>query len=96
MVSVWDQDVWNADDLIGVNTVPMREVIEHYMRGEPYEFKKNLRCNGEVTGTISGTIEVLNNLQRLKDKHNKSKKLLVPLSFAVPWQSGCAECCLAS
>ena len=97
LVSVWDQDVWNADDLIGVNSVPMRDVIAFYLRGEPYHFKKNLRCNGEVTGTITGTIEVQNNLERLKEKHNKSKPQLVPLSYGVAWKSGCTpECCKSS
>ena len=81
----------SADDLIGSNTIPLRGIIEEFEKNRPYHFKKNLRCNGELTGTISGSIRIEQMhhkvVQRFKDED--VQKNLLPLSIGMKYQQSC-------
>jgi hypothetical protein len=46
--SVWDHDTYNADDLIGVFTIPMRDIIKAQLEGKAFNFVENLHSNRYV------------------------------------------------
>jgi hypothetical protein len=57
IVQVWDEDLYNPDDLIGCVTIPFKEILESaFVSRRPYVFEKFLRCNSEVMGRIAGRI----------------------------------------
>ena len=56
--SVWDEDRLNADDIIGVFTIPLRNVILAFSEGRAYDFNEELRLNSELMGKLSGSITV--------------------------------------
>lgn len=58
IVSVWDYDRSNADDLIGVMSIPIREVLRSNALDKPYVFNEVLHSNTEIMGKLSGSITV--------------------------------------
>lgn len=56
--SVWDEDLMNKDDLIGVFTIPLREIIRAFSEGRSYDFNEDLRSNSELMGKLSGSITI--------------------------------------
>jgi hypothetical protein len=65
IISVWDEDVMSADDLIGVMTIPMQAIISALSLDRRtdisqsvarYVFNEAIRCNSEVMGRLSGVI----------------------------------------
>lgn len=58
--SVWDEDLYNADDLIGVVSFPLRDVIEENSSKGTFTFSRaTLHSNSEVMGMLSGTITIV-------------------------------------
>ena len=66
IIQVWDWDRSNEDDLIGVVTIPMRDILKvllapqsaHDSRKPVYKIEEYLYCNSEVMGRIFGEIIV--------------------------------------
>lgn len=58
IISVWDYDRSNADDLIGITTIPIRDILKQHSFSLPYTFNNTLYSNTEIMGKISGKIEV--------------------------------------
>jgi hypothetical protein len=65
---VWDEDRYNADDLIGCVTIPLKEVLMCvFVDRRPYVFEKFLRCNSEVMGRLAGRIILDGDYVRTED-----------------------------
>jgi hypothetical protein len=66
IIQVWDWDRSNEDDLIGVVTIPLRDILKDLLapqsaHGSPkpvYKIEEYLYCNSEVMGRITGDIIV--------------------------------------
>lgn len=59
LISVWDEDLTNADDLIGVMTIPIKEILRAHSQNKAYVFTQApLHSNTEIMGTLSGKIQV--------------------------------------
>jgi hypothetical protein len=58
IISVWDYDRANADDLIGVTSIPVREVLRQHAQGNTFVFDETLYSCTEIMGRISGRITV--------------------------------------
>lgn len=69
IISVWDWDLSNADDLIGVVTHPMRDIIDANQKGNGYDFNSNLICQSEICGRLSATISINGDLADIQGKH---------------------------
>lgn len=44
------------DYRLGSNSIPLREVYDHYLKGQPYRFNLELTNNGRRTGNVEGLI----------------------------------------
>lgn len=64
---VWDEDTYNADDLIGCITIPLRDVLLGIIERGEFRFDDVLRSNSEVMGQLSGTIRLDGNIQDVID-----------------------------
>lgn len=57
ILTVWDEDFSNADDLIGILNIPFKKLLTRLLVERiPYEFDEVIRSNSEIMGRISGTI----------------------------------------
>lgn len=56
--SVWDEDRYNADDLIGSVHIPLRVILQAIASNREFRFNEVLRSNSEVMGQLSGTIRM--------------------------------------
>lgn len=89
--AVWDEDMMNAHDLIGVLTIPLKAVFESFQKySNRFTFDDVLRCNSEVMGRISGTIsytgnfhQVLQFSQQSIDTDREKMTNFIPLAEAV-------------
>jgi endonuclease/exonuclease/phosphatase family metal-dependent hydrolase len=55
---VWDEDTYNADDLIGCASIPLRDILLAIVQKGEFNFNDVLRCNSEVMGQLQGTIRL--------------------------------------
>ena len=55
-LSVWDYDMFNEDDLIGVCALPLNDILAAAQKGQPYIFNEDLTDRGIVQGGLSGKI----------------------------------------
>jgi hypothetical protein len=73
VISVWDYDRTNADDLIGVCCVPFSRLMGHlagkYKRssGKGMSFREPLLSNGATNGYLSGTISLVSAVANKSD-----------------------------
>lgn len=57
--SVWDEDTFNADDLIGSGSIPFRDLLDSLLvKKESYNFDLVLRSNAEIMGRLTGSISL--------------------------------------
>ncbi len=55
--SVWDEDTFNADDLIGSSSVPFKDILESiFVKNKPFDFNLVLKSNAEIMGRLTGTV----------------------------------------
>lgn len=71
IVSVWDYDRSNADDLIGVMSIPLREILRAHSQGNTYVFNESLHSNTEIMGRLSGRITVQGTFKSLLAAYEK-------------------------
>jgi len=94
LLSVWDYDMSNADDLIGVCRIPFDVVIKAFKEGKKYRFSENVYDNGEIQGKISGEIGITGRYSKLQKEFDDNKKSAVKLSsITVPDHNGILGCC---
>merc|ERR1711871_1050898 len=55
-LSVWDYDLTNEDDLIGLARIPFTKIFEAASAGKPYVYDEPVYENGEICGYIQGEI----------------------------------------
>mmetsp|Transcript_24844 Transcript_24844/g.41402 ORF Transcript_24844/g.41402 Transcript_24844/m.41402 type:complete len:642 (+) Transcript_24844:209-2134(+) len=99
ILSVWDEDYSNADDLIGVMSIPLKEVIHSHTQGSPFYFKQQLHSNTEIMGQLSGKIAVEGDFQELlnayealeqqRDDHDVYFSLAEAITLAPDAAGGC-------
>lgn len=58
IISVWDYDRTNADDLIGVMSIPIADILAQHATGNVYSFNQALHSCTEIMGKLSGKITV--------------------------------------
>eukprot|EP00428_Durinskia_dybowskii_P069926 CAMPEP_0170390526 /NCGR_PEP_ID=MMETSP0117_2-20130122/19194_1 /TAXON_ID=400756 /ORGANISM="Durinskia baltica, Strain CSIRO CS-38" /LENGTH=646 /DNA_ID=CAMNT_0010646579 /DNA_START=65 /DNA_END=2005 /DNA_ORIENTATION=+ len=58
IISVWDYDRTNADDLIGVMSIPIADILAQHAIGSSYSFNQALHSCTEIMGKLSGKITV--------------------------------------
>ncbi|KAJ1426998.1 Endonuclease/exonuclease/phosphatase [Ochromonadaceae sp. CCMP2298] len=71
ILSVWDQDTMNADDLIGVCSIPLKDIIHSHTQGNDLFFKKTLHSNTEVMGSLMGKVTIDGDFKDLIIAYNK-------------------------
>lgn len=75
IMSVWDYDRTNHDDLIGVCTFPLRDIIAAKRENKSYDFKKSILAQSLITGEISGTITVQGEITAIEQKYEEQMAL---------------------
>lgn len=88
-LSVWDYDLTNEDDLIGLARIPFADIFAAAANDEPYTYDEDVYENGEVCGSIQGEIRLATPLADIAKRF--TKKGAVPLSEAVFMEI--ADCC---
>eukprot|EP01031_Cornospumella_fuschlensis_P028480 gene28479-34377_t len=89
-IQVWDEDLYNPDDLIGVCSIPFRCLFEAFLQNQDFHFNEVLRSNSEVMGRISGKIQVsagdlheivMTSRQMSQERYRQGQ--FIPLSLAL-------------
>lgn len=61
--SVWDEDTFNADDLIGSFSIPFKDILETlFVKKESHAFDLVLMSNAEIMGKLTGVISLDGNV----------------------------------
>jgi hypothetical protein len=71
IISVWDYDRSNADDLIGVMSIPIRDILRQHAQGKAFTFNQALHSNTEIMGKLSGKIQVQGTYKELLAAYEK-------------------------
>jgi hypothetical protein len=59
IISVWDEDTYNADDLIGVVSLPLKDILTSLLVDrKPYAIDSVLRSNSEIMGRYTATLSL--------------------------------------
>ena len=94
-LSVWDYDLTNDDDLIGLVRIPFSKIFEAAKKGEPLVYDEPAYENGEICGYLEGEIELSKTYDAIREK-------MVPAG-AVPLDKAefveipdCLPCCTIS
>lgn len=101
---VWDEDLYNPDDLIGCVAIPLKEILMSvFVDRRPYVFEKFIRSNSELMGQLSGRIILDGDYVRTEDdarivakeRENPSNPNFISLNQALIEASSAdsAECC---
>ena len=94
MLSVWDYDFSNDDDLIGVCRIPFATIIEAFKSGKKFAFEEDVYDNGEIQGKICGKIAVTGMYSKVQEAFEASKGSAVTLSkIKIPDSSDLFGCC---
>ena len=70
IISVWDYDRFNDDDLIGVCSIPLKTLLGqlavNYKKSstQGFAFREPLHSNGSINGYLSGTITLSSDVAR--------------------------------
>lgn len=92
--SVWDEDLYNAHDLIGVFSIPLREVIRH---GGKYDFSEDLKSRSEIMGKLHGTITITEDIEHVKERFKSiTEDHLLSLRAAAMENAHGVQCCTLS
>lgn len=91
VISVWDEDRVSAHDLIGVFTLPFRDIIKYYKEDFPTDrsekkglcFDARLRNNSELTGKLSGRVSLKGDLAALEELFQSHLKSMITLEEAI-------------
>lgn len=79
-LSVWDYDLTNEDDLIGLARIPFFDIFEAAKKGQALHYNEDVYENGEVCGSIQGQIEISVPYAELRERLQKEGA--VPLNEA--------------
>ncbi len=93
--SVWDEDLYNADDLIGVVSFPLRDVIEANSRSGSFRFSRaDLHSNSEVMGKLSGAITITGTVAAAQESYAKlhAERMVSLLTAKSLASSGGGDC----
>lgn len=72
IISVWDWDRANADDLIGVVMVPLKDILLQHSQNKPYILNEApLYSNTEIMGRFSAKIQVQGTFKDLMATYEK-------------------------
>lgn len=88
-LSVWDYDLTNEDDLIGLTRIPFADIFAAAANNEPYTYDEDVYENGEVCGSIQGEIRLSRPLTEIAA--NFTEDSAVPLTEAEFVEI--ADCC---
>jgi hypothetical protein len=93
-LSVWDYDLTNDDDVIGLTRIPFSKIFEAAKNGDPYTYDEPVYENGEICGYIQGEIILEVSTQFIASKMDAQDA--IPLDEAVFVQvPDCLPCCSA-
>ena len=96
MLSVWDYDLSNADDLIGICRIPFENIISAFKDNKKYKFNEPVYDNGEIQGTISGEISITGSYPKLIKEFTELKQRATKLStISIPDNSNFFCCDIA-
>ena len=93
MLSVWDYDMSNADDLIGICRIPFDKLITAFKDDKKYIFDEPVYDNGEIQGSISGEIRITGSHMKLNKEFKDHKHMAKKLSTIVIPEHSTFGCC---
>jgi hypothetical protein len=95
LLSVWDYDFSNDDDLIGLCRIPLEKIVEAFKAGKSLAFNEALYENGEIQGHLTGEISITGTYSKVRDAFDNSASTLVPLSKIRIPEAGLGCCSIA-
>jgi hypothetical protein len=66
ILAVWDYDMTNPDDVVGVCAIPFANILKKLKRNEAYEFSEMLTWQSEHCGNLSGMIRLKGDLASIE------------------------------
>jgi Ca2+-dependent lipid-binding protein len=99
IISCWDEDQYNPDDLIGVMSIPLKDILQAHADNKPYVFNQNLHSNTEIMGRLSGKITVQGQFQDLLKAYEQLESSRMSEGFTTLHQAALdhkghrADCC---
>jgi Ca2+-dependent lipid-binding protein len=95
LLSVWDYDFSNDDDLIGLCRIPLENIVEAFKAGKPLVFNEPLYENGEIQGHLTGEISITGTYSKVRAAFDSSASTLVPLTKIKIPEAGFGCCSIA-
>lgn len=94
LLSVWDYDFSNDDDLIGLCRIPMDTIVKAFRAGKPLALNEMVYENGEIQGQILGEIHVTGMVDKVMTAFEADKNNMTTLSeIVVPEEHTLLGCC---
>lgn len=92
LLSCWDYDRTNDDDLIGLCSISFQDIFDSLEAKGVYKYQEELYENGEVTGTIMGEIRASISLADFNKEYDDDVSY-VPLKLVdMPEDAACCAC----